>query len=163
MHLRPGVREFLRDTAQFADLYGFTAAARCYAEVAFQQLDPDASLFKQIWYRDDCTEFSFKHRGNMNVAYGKDLSRVFAQDYVPERTCLVDNNPMSFTLQPSNGILIESFYDDPDDSELSGVHRLLRSLDKEIDIRPVLKDMFRLEETLPKPISRPPSRPPRRK
>lgn len=32
---------------------------------------------------------------------------------------LVDNNPISFLAQPSNGIPVPSFYDDPEDDALS--------------------------------------------
>lgn len=64
------------------------------------------------------------------------------------RTVLVDNNPLSFICQPTNGILVASFYDDPNDTALASVMQLIRHLDQAGDVRPILKDMFRLDTLL---------------
>lgn len=64
------------------------------------------------------------------------------------RTVLVDNNPLSFICQPTNGILVASFYDDPNDTALASVMQLIRHLDHAGDVRPILKDMFRLDTLL---------------
>lgn len=64
------------------------------------------------------------------------------------RTVLVDNNPLSFICQPTNGVLVASFYDDPADTALASVMQLIRHLDQAGDVRPILKDMFRLDTLL---------------
>lgn len=64
------------------------------------------------------------------------------------RTVLVDNNPLSFICQPTNGVLVASFYDDPNDTALTSVMQLIRHLDRAGDVRPILKDMFRLDVLL---------------
>lgn len=64
------------------------------------------------------------------------------------RTVLVDNNPLSFICQPTNGVLVASFYDDPNDTALASVMQLIRHLDHAGDVRPILKDMFRLDTLL---------------
>lgn len=64
------------------------------------------------------------------------------------RTLLVDNNPLSFICQPTNGVLVASFYDDPNDTALASVMQLIRHLDHAGDVRPILKDMFRLDTLL---------------
>lgn len=64
------------------------------------------------------------------------------------RTVLVDNNPLSFICQPTNGVLVASFYDDPNDTALASVMQLIRHLDHGGDVRPILKDMFRLDTLL---------------
>jgi TFIIF-interacting CTD phosphatase-like protein len=75
---------------------------------------------------------------------------VFKAEFAPERTCLVDNNPISFVTHPSNGIPIEPFYDNPQDMELSAVLDLLHVLNEESDVRPILKDLFKLHEKVPR-------------
>lgn len=64
------------------------------------------------------------------------------------RTVLVDNNPLSFICQPTNGVLVASFYDDPTDTALASVMQLIRHLDHAGDVRPILKEMFRLDTLL---------------
>lgn len=60
----------------------------------------------------------------------------------------VDNNPLSFLPNPSNGILVSSFYDDPKDDTLEAVMELLHELDESDDVRPILDGRFGLREAL---------------
>ena len=46
-----------------------------------------------------------------------------------KRVVLVDNNPLSFLTNPSNGILVESFFDDPTDNVLQAVWKMIQELD----------------------------------
>jgi len=64
------------------------------------------------------------------------------------RVVLVDNNPLSFLPNPSNGILVSSFYDDPKDDTLEAVMELLHELDDSDDVRPMLDDRFGLKDAL---------------
>ena len=64
------------------------------------------------------------------------------------RVVLVDNNPLSFLPNPSNGILVSSFYDDPKDDTLEAVMELLHELDDSEDVRPILDDRFGLKDAL---------------
>eukprot|EP01083_Nonionella_stella_P122653 369154_1 len=64
------------------------------------------------------------------------------------RVVLVDNNPLSFIPNPSNGILVSSFYDDPKDDTLEAVMELLHELDDSEDVRPILDDKFGLKDAL---------------
>lgn len=68
--------------------------------------------------------------------------------YNEGRVVLVDNNPLSFLAQPSNGILVSNFYDDPKDATLEAVSELLDELDSAGDVRPVLDERFGLAEAL---------------
>ena len=56
-----------------------------------------------------------------------------------ERVVLVDNNYVSFTMQPANGISIRNFIDDPNDVELDVLLQLLREVNKFPDVRAALK------------------------
>ncbi|CAN0450819.1 unnamed protein product, partial [Laminaria digitata] len=76
-------------------------------------------------------------------AFLKDLSVLGIESTDMSRTVLVDNNPLSFICQPTNGVLVASFYDDPNDTALTSVMQLIRHLDRAGDVRPILKDMFR--------------------
>ena len=60
----------------------------------------------------------------------------------------MDNNPLSFLAQPSNGILVSSFYDNPTDRTLPAALDLLHRLDDEDDVRPLLDEMFDLSAAL---------------
>lgn len=84
----------------------------------------------------------------MKGAFLKDLSVLGIESTDMSRTVLVDNNPLSFICQPTNGILVASFYDDPNDTALASVMQLIRHLDHAGDVRPILKDMFRLDTLL---------------
>ena len=64
------------------------------------------------------------------------------------RVVLVDNNPLSFLPNPSNGILVSSFYDDPKDDTLEAVMELLNELDESEDVRPILEERFGLKDAL---------------
>lgn len=88
--------------------------------------------------------FFFQVKG----AFLKDLSVLGIESTDMSRTVLVDNNPLSFICQPTNGVLVASFYDDPNDTALASVMQLIRHLDHAGDVRPILKDMFRLDTLL---------------
>ena len=64
---------------------------------------------------------------------------------------LVDNNPVSFLANPSNGILVSNFYDDAKDSTLEAVWELLLELEHSEDVRPILDAKFGLKDA-PKDI-----------
>jgi NLI interacting factor-like phosphatase len=63
-----------------------------YARPVFKLIDPKEEYFQKMWYIDRCT------------SDGKNLSLVFGEDYIAERT---DN----FRPNPDNGIRIDRFYD----------------------------------------------------
>jgi len=64
---------------------------------------------------------------------GRDLSKAV----------LVDNSPHAFGYQVDNGIPIESWFDDPQDTELLKLERFLKSLHGANDVRTIIRKMFR--------------------
>ena len=82
-------------------------------------------------------------------AYVKDLEFAWGGDQM-KRTVLVDNNPLSFLANPENGILVSSFFNDPNDKTLLAVQDLLHDLDEEEDVRPVLDARFGLRDSFQK-------------
>jgi len=127
VHLRPGLRTFLHEVSKFADMYVMTVAHSMYADPAIQAIDPNGSIFKGIYSRD-----YFKH------SRGKDL-RLLGDRFDIKRTVLVDNMVENFAIQPSNGILVREFYDNPEDTHLNDVLKLLKKLVDVSDVRKILR------------------------
>jgi uncharacterized protein YdiU (UPF0061 family) len=61
-------------------------------------------------------------------------------------TAIVDNSPQAFGFQVDNGIPIESWYDDTADTELLQLLPLLDQLAGADDVRPLLRERFRMRE-----------------
>jgi len=128
VHLRPGLRQFLKEISSFSDVYVMTTAARRYARPAIKVLDPESNIFKRTWWREI-------------LVNGKDLTQL-KEDYDENRTVLVDNMISNFESQPSNGILVKEFTTDPKDNHLQDVLALLKYLVDEPDVRTVLAPMY---------------------
>ena len=161
---RPNLDIFLKEITSRYETYIFTAAMEVYASPVLDVLDPNNEMFRGRFYRDTCV-----YSPDLGV-YAKDLCEVLRQRkviinseemkeecYGDENNCLecderrvvlVDNNPLSFLPNPSNGILVSSFYDDPKDDTLEAVMELLYELDESDDVRPILDEKFGLKDAL---------------
>jgi Dullard-like phosphatase family protein len=128
---RPFVREFLLAVSAKYETHIYTAGASSYANAVLDQLDPEGSIFTARWYRETC-EF----RSDVAV-YVKNLSNLsYSGGLLNEsRTVLVDNNKKSFLSNPSNGILVPNFTQDPNDQALVRVLRVLELLESKPDVR----------------------------
>lgn len=134
VNLRPGLLDFLEQVTQTYETHIFTAGMKVYATPILDELSNrlgHTDIFRGRWFRDSCTPL---HAGS----YSKDLSRF------PDlnRTLLVDNNPISFMLQPENGLLVEHYYDCPEDRELERVWETIQSLDPLEDVRGPLASLM---------------------
>jgi len=141
VYKRPGLDDFLRACSEEFETHVFTAGTQGYAEPLLDHLDPDRTLIKGRFYRADCRPV--KVWGGQ-TQFLKDLSAVTPELH---RTVLVDNNPLSFVCQPSNGIPVPDFVG-KSDQILPAVLRLLRQLAPLEDVRPTLDTMFELQEQL---------------
>ena len=91
-------------------------------------------IFKKRFYRENCINVK-------NKLYIKDL-RMFANCKL-ENIVVVDNSLYSFSNQLSNGVLINSFYNDKTDRELYSVFNYLQQyLSKCSDMRVVNEKIF---------------------
>lgn len=133
--MRPGVLEFLNKTSKDFDLYVFTAATKEYADLVLDTLDPGKVLFHRRLYRTECSR-------TRQGYYTKDLRKITSN---LERVVLVDNNPICFVPQPTNGIWIPSFYDDHHDRALYWLMDVLNDLKNAFDVRPLLDRQIRLQ------------------
>ena len=142
VNIRPGLRDFLEAITSRYETHIFTAGVPVYANPVLDQFDPDRTKFAARWFRHNCT-----WDGECN-AYVKNLNALPLPNMA--RTVLIDNNPLSFLSNPSNGILVPSFYHDPNDDALIAVRKLLLELEVHNDIRPALEDRFGLKQALAK-------------
>jgi CTD small phosphatase-like protein 2 len=160
---RPNLDIFLREITSKFETYIFTAAMKVYAEPLLNELDPKGDMFRGRFYRDHCLfhpelgvyakdlcDVLQKRKLMINEADGFDSSNCEECEHSCDerRIVLVDNNPLSFLPNPSNGILVSSFYDDPKDDTLEAVMELLHELEDVEDVRPVLHERFGLKDAL---------------
>ena len=116
--LRPGVRQFLEEASENFEVGIFTASVPEYANAVINYLDPDNKFIKFRLYRNNCINVG-------NLLKVKNLS-IFKNIPI-KKIIMVDNNIYSFSSQLNNGILINSFYNDKNDNELSNVLNYLNN------------------------------------
>ncbi|KAL0714530.1 hypothetical protein Bca4012_021509 [Brassica carinata] len=134
---RPGLHEFLEQLSKFADLVLFTAGLEGYASPLVDRIDTRKVLSNRL-YRPSTVSTPYRDHVKDLLSTSKNMSR----------TVIVDNNPFSFLLQPSNGIPCIAFSaGQPNDTQLLDVILpLLKQLSEEEDVRPTLYDRFRMPE-----------------
>ena len=106
---RPYLKMFLEEISKYFDLAIFTAAMKNYADTILDYIDPNNEYFQFRLYRDACIPIQ-------NKLYIKDLRII--KDYDPSNVILMDNSLYSFMNQPSNGMLVNSFYTNNNDTQL---------------------------------------------
>ncbi|MED6127650.1 hypothetical protein PIB30_089994 [Stylosanthes scabra] len=134
---RPGLKEFLRQLSEFADMVLFTAALEGYASPLIDRIDRE-NRFRLRLYRSSTTNTEYKE-------HVKDLSKI-SKDQC--RIVIVDNNPFSFLLQPQNGIPCIPFsVTKPHDTQLLDVILpLLKCLSYQKDVRDVLHEKYKMPQ-----------------
>ena len=103
---RPFVQEFIGEMNKYFELVIFTAAVKDYADWILDDLDKGGLIAARL-YRDHTIPAGNYFLKDLKVT-GRDLSKVI----------IVDNVAENFQLQPENGILIKSWYDDQEDTAL---------------------------------------------
>ena len=113
---RPYLKEFLEEVSKYFDLAIFTAAMKGYADTILDFIDPKNEFFQFRLYRNACIPIQQK-------LYIKDLRII--KDYDPMNVIIMDNSLYSFMNQPSNGMLINSFYTNHQDTQLISAKNFL--------------------------------------
>lgn len=132
--IRPGLFEFLKNVSECFEIVVFTAGVKEYADAVLNYLDPDEKYFKHRFYRQNCINIG-------NRVFIKDL-RIFV-NRKQENIIMVDNSLYSFTNQISNGVLINSFYNDKEDRELLNLLNYLCNYLREVDdVRLINEQVF---------------------
>ncbi|KAF9383664.1 Nuclear envelope morphology protein 1 [Podila verticillata] len=127
VYKRPHVDYFLKKVAEWYKLVIFTASMAEYADPVIDWLDQSRTLFDKRYFRQACY---FK-----NGSYLKDLTVI---DSDLSSVCLLDNSPISYSLNKENGIPIDSWISDPNDEALLDLLPFLDALRFTEDVRSVL-------------------------
>jgi len=130
---RPGLKPFLEEVAQMFEIVLFTASHKAYAEEVLKKLDPHKRLIRHRLFREACVEWQDSYIKDLRVL-GRDLSQVI----------ILDNSVQAFAYHLENGIPIKSWFNEPKDQELERTLTFLRQLLHVEDVRPVLKEHFKL-------------------
>jgi CTD small phosphatase-like protein 2 len=112
--IRPGMNDFLTRLFPYYELVVFTAAMQEYADWVLDEIDINHFISHRL-YR--------QHTVKIGDSLVKDLGKL-GRDVA--RTIIIDNVQESFQLNPGNGILIRSWFDDMSDQALIELFPLLK-------------------------------------
>ena len=115
-YVRPYTRHFLRVLSVHYEIVLFTAAMKDYTDYIVEKVDSEKKISHRL-YREHTTLIG------SNIV--KDLSKV-GRDL--SKTAIIDNNPVSFQLQPHNGIYVRTWRSDPNDKALLRLSNILVDL-----------------------------------
>jgi len=130
--VRPHLEEFLKECANMFELVLFTASQDNYANKVLDHVDP-AGYIQHRLFRRHCT--------NVGGNFVKDLS-ILGRSL--SQTIIIDNSPLTFAFQPSNGIPCDNWFDDQMDQELSQLLPILQHLKSADDVRDELSKIFKV-------------------
>lgn len=118
---RPFLIEFLEKVSQFFEVVVFTASEKEYASMVLDRIDPEQKYIHHRLFRDSWLPLNGNYIKDLNVL-GRDI----------DKTIIIDNSVIAFSLNLDNGIPIHSFSGDKQDSEL---YKLIEILDYALSIK----------------------------
>ncbi|KAJ2706941.1 Nuclear envelope morphology protein 1 [Coemansia spiralis] len=128
VYKRPHVDYFLRKVSEWYTVVVFTASLAEYADPVIDLLDAQHKYISARFFRESCVPHDSSYAKNL-AAVNPDLSQVV----------LVDNSPLSYFINPTNGIPIQPWVNsDPKDEALLDLLPLLDALRFTDDVRSIL-------------------------
>jgi len=103
---RPGVDQFMKRVGELFECVIFTASLKLYAKPLLDIFDR-YNVIEHRLYRHHCSFDGFTYKKDL-TKLGRDVSQ----------TLLLDNSPISYELQPQNGMPCASWYDSKTDYSL---------------------------------------------
>ena len=125
--VRPGVKEFLENMGKIYEIVIFTASVSKYADPLLDIIDKDKNCEFRL-FREHCTP--------INTCYVKEIKKL-GRDL--KDVVIVDNSPMSYALNPENGLPILTWFDDKEDRELYNISSILEFLSFVPDVRSYIR------------------------
>ena len=135
VRMRPHLHLFLNRVAELFEVVVFTASQQIYAEQLLDILDPGEKRIRHRIYRDSCVFWEGNYLKDLTVL-GRDLAH----------TLIIDNSPQAFGFQLENGVPIESWYDDDQDTELLKLLPFLEEVAAASDVRTLIDQQYRLKD-----------------
>lgn len=140
---RPYLINFLEKVSQLFEVVVFTASEQEYASMVLNRIDPENKYIHHRLYRDSWLP--------LNGNYIKDLS-MLGRDI--DKTMIIDNSVIAFSLNIDNGIPIQSYSGNKQDDEL---YKLIQVIDyafgivseaNQVNLREYLTSIFGLKERI---------------
>ena len=110
---RPYAENFLKEMSKYYEIVIFTAAIQDYADWILDDFDNEKLISYRLYRQHSIPAGNYFLKDLSCI--GRDLSKII----------IVDNVAENFQLQPDNGILIKSWYDDAEDIALKELMLLL--------------------------------------
>jgi len=123
---RPYLDLFLATMSQFYELVVFTASIKRYADAVIDIIDYNR-VIERRYFRSTCTR--------SDGVFVKDLSKVCRS---LKRCVIIDNSPAAYSLHPCNAVPIDTWIDDPHDTQLRDLIPFLTALHTLDDCRLLL-------------------------
>ena len=127
---RPFVDKFLDAVSKLFEVVIFTASIPEYANPLLNKLDPFNKIFYRL-YREHCTKTA-------EGLFIKDLNKLGRN---LKDVIIIDNNPISYKLNKTNGLPILTWHSIQNDNELMKLLPLLEYLANVDDVRPVINQV----------------------
>ena len=168
---RPHMDFFMSRVSQLFEIIVFTASQKVYADKLLSIIDPQRKWIKHRVFRDSCVLVEGNYLKDLQVGIA---TTACAMSLSPRRCCgavlvsltighpfaahlqvlgrdltktaIVDNSPQAFGFQLENGIPIESWFDDPNDTELLKLLPFLEKMAEVDDVRPGIREEFQLHK-----------------
>ena len=125
--IRPGVQKFLQKMGQLYEIVIFTASVSKYADPLLDIIDKNHTCSCRL-FREHCSM--------VGITYIKDLKKL-GRDL--KDIIIVDNSPLSYSLNYENGLPILTWLDDKNDKELYNITPILEFLSNVNDVRDYIK------------------------